>query len=34
VQRRTEEGLVDIVYTVDFAFAFHAFFPDSIIQTQ
>lgn len=34
VQRRTETGMVDEVYTVDFAFAFHAFYPDSVITTQ
>ena len=34
VQRLTEEGLVDEVYTVDFAFAFHAFYPDSEIKTN
>ena len=34
VQRQTEGGLVDEVYTVDFAFAFHAFYPDSVITTQ
>ncbi|MBT6206032.1 MAG: DUF3179 domain-containing protein [Alphaproteobacteria bacterium] len=33
VQRWTEEGLVDAVYTVDFAFAFHTFYPDSEIRT-
>ncbi len=34
VQRRTDESLVDAVYTVDFAFAFHAFYPDSVIRTE
>ena len=29
VQRKTEDGLVDVVYGVDFAFAFKAFFPDA-----
>jgi hypothetical protein len=26
--------LIDAVYTVDFAFAFFAFYPDSVIRTQ
>ncbi len=34
VQRQTEQGLIDAVYTVDFAFAFFAFYPDSVIRTQ
>ncbi len=34
VQRMTSEGPVDAVYTVDFAFAFHAFYPDSPIITE
>jgi len=34
VQRKTSEGLVDEIYTVDFAFAFHAFYPDSTIVTE
>lgn len=34
VQRQTAEGLVDAVYTVDFALAFFAFYPDSVIITQ
>ena len=29
VQQRTDEGLLDMVYGVDFAFAFRAFFPDA-----
>ncbi|MBT5861212.1 MAG: hypothetical protein HOH89_08690 [Alphaproteobacteria bacterium] len=29
VQRKTDGGLVDVVYGVDFAFAFRAFFPDA-----
>jgi hypothetical protein len=29
VQRQTDEGLVDVPYSVDFAFSFKAFFPDS-----
>ena len=31
VQRRTAEGLHDVVYGVDFAFAFHAFYPEQTI---
>lgn len=34
VQRRTSEGLRDVPYTVTFAFAFHAFYPDSEIHAQ
>ena len=34
VQRKMADGLVDEVYTVDFAFAFHAFYPDSPIVTE
>ena len=34
VQRQTAQGLVDAVYTVDFAFAFFAFYPDSVIRTE
>ncbi len=34
VQRRESNGLVDVVYGVDFAFAFHAFHPDVEIVTQ
>ncbi|MBC6439795.1 MAG: DUF3179 domain-containing protein [Rhodospirillales bacterium] len=33
VQRMTDHGLVDEVYTVDFAFAFKAFYPESDILT-
>ncbi len=33
VQRMTQSGPVDVVYAVDFAFAWHAFFPDSPIRT-
>lgn len=33
VQRRTEAGFEDVTYSVDFAFAFHAFFPDGTIHT-
>ncbi len=29
VQRNTADGLVDVVYGVDFAFAFRAFFPEA-----
>jgi len=31
VQQKTETGLKDVVYGVEFAFAFHAFYPDSPI---
>ncbi len=31
VQRETEDGMIDVPYAVDFAFAFHAFFPDAEI---
>ncbi|GEQ97319.1 hypothetical protein JCM17844_09560 [Iodidimonas gelatinilytica] len=31
VQRKTADGLVDVVHGVDFAFAFHAFYPDARI---
>ena len=34
VWRMTETGPVDAVYTIDFAFAFHAFFPDAVIRTS
>ncbi|MEE8559470.1 MAG: DUF3179 domain-containing protein [Alphaproteobacteria bacterium] len=34
VQRQTENGLVDVVYGVDFAFAYHAFRPDAVIHTR
>ena len=34
VQRRTAKGWDDAVYSVDFAFAFHAFFPDGIIHVE
>ena len=33
-RRRSPEGLEDIPYTVDFAFAFRAFYPDSAIVTD
>jgi len=29
VQRKTDDGLVDVAYGVDFAFAFQTFFPDA-----
>ena len=32
VQRKTSAGLVDVPYFVDFAFAFHAFFPSAPIH--
>lgn len=34
VRRRSGDDWVDEVYTVDFAFAFHAFYPDSVIFTD
>ena len=34
VQRATDEGLRDVPYSVDFAFAFHAFYPDSPIHVE
>lgn len=34
VQRKTADGWRDAVYSVDFAFAFHAFFPDGVIHTR
>ncbi len=34
VQRTTAEGPVDVPYTVDFAFAFSAFYPDATIVTE
>ncbi len=34
VSRMTEAGPVDAAYTVDFAFAFHAFFPEAVIRTD
>jgi len=35
VQRKTADGgLEDVVYGVDFAFAFHAFYPDAPIRTE
>jgi hypothetical protein len=32
VQRMTADGLVDVPYGVDFAFAFHAFRPDAVLH--
>ena len=34
VQRKSAAGLEDVVYGVDFAFAFHAFHPDAEIVTK
>jgi len=34
VQKKAENGLVDVVYGVDFAFAFKAFNPDKTIVTE
>ncbi len=34
VQRQGADGLVDVPYSVDFAFAFHAFYPESEIYTE
>ena len=34
VERRTAQGWEDAVYSVDFAFAFHAFFPEGVIHTE
>jgi hypothetical protein len=34
VQRRTEAGMTDVVYGVDFAFAFHAFHPGAKIIVE
>jgi hypothetical protein len=34
VERRSADGWEDAVYTVDFAFAFHAFFPDGVIHVR
>ena len=34
VERRTADGWEDAVYSVDFAFAFHAFYPEGIIHMQ
>ena len=34
VERRTADGWADAVYSVDFAFAFHAFYPESVIHVE
>ena len=34
VRRMTDDGPADVVYTVDFAFAFRAFYPDGEIRTE
>jgi hypothetical protein len=34
VERRSADGWEPAVYSVDFAFAFHAFFPDGVIQVR
>jgi hypothetical protein len=34
VERRTAAGWADAVYSIDFAFAFHAFYPDGAIHTD
>ncbi len=34
VQRKTKDGLEDVVYRVDFAFAFHAFYPSALIHVE
>ena len=34
VQQATDEGLRDVPYSVDFAFAFHAFYPESTIHIE
>jgi hypothetical protein len=34
VERRSGAGWEDAVYSVDFAFAFHAFFPDGVIHVR
>lgn len=34
VQKKTDSGLVDVAYGIDYAFAFHAFFPDSKIVVE
>ena len=34
VQRQTKDGLVDVAYGVDFAFAFSAFHPGAVIHTE
>ena len=34
VERRTAAGWADAVYSVDFAFAFHAFYPEGVIHVE
>jgi hypothetical protein len=34
VQRQTKDGLIDVAYGVDFAFAFGAFHPGAVIHTE
>jgi hypothetical protein len=34
VERRTADGWSDAVYTLDFAFAFYAFYPDGVIHLE
>ncbi len=34
VERRTSDGWQDTVYSVDFAFAFRAFYPDGVLYTE
>jgi hypothetical protein len=34
VERRTADGWADAVYSVDFAFAFHAFYPEGVIHIE
>jgi hypothetical protein len=34
VERQTADGWADAVYSVDFAFAFHAFYPDGVIHIE
>jgi hypothetical protein len=34
VQRRTSRGYEDVVYDVSFAFAFHAFHPNTLVHTE
>jgi Protein of unknown function (DUF3179) len=34
VERRSADGWADAVYSVDFAFAFHAFYPEGVIHVE
>jgi hypothetical protein len=34
VERRSGDGWEDVVYSVDFAFAFHAFYPEGVIHVE